>query len=76
MRGQHASQQRRVPAKDRTPFVPPLDSIAERTGYIVFKDSKVVLFYSNDLVQTPPEPILLHHDERAVQCVGGLAKIS
>jgi len=76
LRGQHAAQQRRVPAKDRTPFVPPLDSVAERTGYIVFKDSKVVLFYSNDLVQTPPEAILLHHDERAVQCVGGLAKIS
>jgi hypothetical protein len=76
MRSQHASQQRRVRASDRTPFVPPLSNAADRVGYIVFKDSKVVIFYSNDLVENPEEPILLSTDERAVRCVGGLARIS
>jgi hypothetical protein len=35
-----------------------------------------VLFYSNDLCENPEEPILLGTDERAIRCVGGLAKIS
>jgi hypothetical protein len=56
--------------------VPPLDSIAEKAGYIVFKDSKVVLFYTNNLMENPLEPILWGTDDRAVQRVGGLAKIS
>jgi hypothetical protein len=56
--------------------VPPLDSIAEKAGYIVFKDSKVVIFYSNDLMENPPEPMLPGTDDRAVQCISGLAKIS
>jgi len=77
LRSQHASQQRRVrSASDRAAFVPPLDSNADRAGFIVFKDSKVVLFYSNDLCENPEEPILLGTDERAIRCVGGLAKIS
>jgi hypothetical protein len=77
LRNSHASQQRRIATSfQRTSFVPPLDNIADRSGYIVFKDSKVVLFYTNDLVQIPSEPILLGTDDRAVQCIGGLAKIS
>jgi hypothetical protein len=77
LRNSHASQQRRIAtSSQRTTFVPPLDNIADRSGYIVFKDSKVVIFYTNDLLQNPSEPILLGTDDRAHQCVGGLAKIS
>jgi len=36
----------------------------------------ILLIYTNDLLQNPSEPILLGTDNRAVQCVEGLAKIS
>jgi len=56
---QHSSQQRRLSNSAlRVAFVPPLDSIAKKAGYIVFKDSKVVLFYTNDLMKSSPEPIV------------------
>jgi hypothetical protein len=35
-----------------------------------------VIFYTNDLFEDPPEPVLLGTDERAIKCVHGLAKIS
>jgi hypothetical protein len=57
-------------------FIPSLNNPAKNCGYIVFKDSKIVLFYTNDLVEDPPEPVLLGSDERAVKCVHGLAKLS
>ena len=63
-------------SRSRTPFIPPLDNPAEKAGYIVFKDSKLVLFYTNDLFANPPEPITDGSDERAWECVHGLAKIS
>jgi hypothetical protein len=37
-------------------FIPPLNNIADQAGYIVFKDSKVVLFYSNDLCEIQKNP--------------------
>jgi hypothetical protein len=43
---------------ERTEFVPPFDRIADSAGYIVFKDAKVVVFYTNDLKGTPSSPIL------------------
>jgi hypothetical protein len=35
-----------------------------------------VVFYSNDLLETPPEAILHGSDDRAIQCVHGLSMIS
>ncbi len=75
LQGQHRRMMSKLPSKERTPFVPPMGSIAEKTGYIVFKDSKVVIFYSNDLAETPQEPMLESNDARAVTCVHGLAKL-
>jgi hypothetical protein len=57
-------------------IIPPLNNPAKNCGYIVFKDSRLVLFYTNDLVEDPPEPVLLGSDERAIKCVHGLAKLS
>jgi hypothetical protein len=37
-------------------FIPPLNNIADQAGCIVFKDSKVVLFYSNDLCEIQKNP--------------------
>jgi Transposase IS4 len=46
--------------------------IATNTGYIVFKDRNIVIFYSNDLASTPTVPIQGSTDE-AIACVHGLA---
>jgi hypothetical protein len=76
---QHSSQQRRLSSTSTgsiTQFVPPLDRPAEKCGCIIFKDSKLVLFYTNDLLENPAEPVLLGSDAQAVQCVHGLAKLS
>jgi len=40
-------------------IIPPLNNPAKNCGYIVFKDSRLVLFYTNDLVEDPPEPTLM-----------------
>jgi hypothetical protein len=79
IQNQHSSQQRHLSSTSTgssTPFVPPLDRPADKCGCIVFKDSKLVLFYTNDLLENPPEPVLLGSDAQAVQCVHGLAKLS
>ncbi|HEY9301516.1 MAG TPA: hypothetical protein VIQ31_35160, partial [Phormidium sp.] len=49
--------------------------VAKNSGYIVFKDKKIVLFYSNDLASTPCEPVLDGNDPRAIDAVHGLAEI-
>jgi hypothetical protein len=71
-----ATQRRQDSSVSRSPFIPPLDQIASNSGFMVFKDSKVVVFYSNDLLETPPEPILTSSDDRAIKSIHGLAKIS
>ncbi len=35
-----------------------------------------MVFYSNDLLETPPEAVLHGSDDRAVQCMHGLSTIS
>jgi hypothetical protein len=32
----------------RTPFVPPMMNISEKAGFVVLKDAKVVVLYSNN----------------------------
>jgi hypothetical protein len=79
IQSQHSSQQSRLSSTSTgssTQFVPLLDRPAEKCGYIVFKDSKLVLFYTNDLLENPAEPVLLGSDAQAVQCVYGMAKLS
>jgi len=49
--------------------------VAENAGYIVYHDSKVVIFYSNDLDGTPSAPILNQDSEEAIKCVRGLAPL-
>jgi hypothetical protein len=68
-----AAQCRQGSSRSRSPFIPPLDLIAHNSGFI--EDSKVVVFYSNDLLETPPEPILASSDDRAINYVHGLATI-
>ena len=48
---------------------------SKNSGYIVFKDRAVVIFYTNDLAETPPLPIQGCNDE-SIKCVHGLAPIN
>ena len=45
--------------------------IQKNCGYIVFKDKRPVLFYTNDLKETPTKRIQGVNEE-SVRCVGGL----
>jgi hypothetical protein len=74
LRNQHTASQHQLGTRD--PFVPPLNNVANNAGYIVLKDSKFIAFYSNNLFQTPPEPMLQGTEARAISCVHGLARIS
>lgn len=68
----HSKAQRSVSKNRRTIFPDPLMVFAEHAGYIVFKDKKVVLFYTNDLRNTPAELVMKQDDHRAIECVHGL----
>jgi hypothetical protein len=50
--------------------------VAPNCGYIVFKDRRDVIFYTNDLAGTPQELVVIGNaDEHAIHCVNGLAKL-
>ena len=75
LRKAHASEQRRKPPGERTTFLAPTELVAENAGYIVWKDTKVVVFYTNDLCHTPSREILDMDDAEAIDCVHGLVPI-
>ena len=49
--------------------------VSSNAGCIIFKDRAIVVFYSNDLAQTPSAPLVEATDE-AIACVHGLASMS
>ena len=49
--------------------------VAKRCGFIVFHDKKPVVFYTNDLADTPQTLFGDKSDEHAVRCVHGLATL-
>ena len=71
----HAAEQKKKKKAKRTPFVLPLDLVADNAGYIIWKDSKLVLFYTNDLESTPSVSILDGKSNEAISCVRGLAPL-
>lgn len=75
MRQKHNSEMKKLAIAQRVAFVPPHESIANCAGYIVWRDSKVVVFYTNDLHATPSTFILRGNTEEAIRCVHGLEKL-
>eukprot|EP00549_Striatella_unipunctata_P003679 CAMPEP_0118677304 /NCGR_PEP_ID=MMETSP0800-20121206/2553_1 /TAXON_ID=210618 ORGANISM="Striatella unipunctata, Strain CCMP2910" /NCGR_SAMPLE_ID=MMETSP0800 /ASSEMBLY_ACC=CAM_ASM_000638 /LENGTH=111 /DNA_ID=CAMNT_0006572963 /DNA_START=878 /DNA_END=1210 /DNA_ORIENTATION=- len=61
--------------KDRTPFSPPTDHSAENAGYILWKGTKIVMFYTNDLKGTTTNPLSPGTSEEALKFVHGLVKL-
>ena len=67
--------EKKNPEKERKKFLPPTSEIAIKAGYILFKDSKVVAFHSNDLVISPSNTITRSEDPEFAVSVRGLGKI-
>ena len=66
---------KKLSKKDRKKFIPPKGDLAENAGFLVKKDSKVVIFYCNCLKLTPPAEITIGNDEEAIKCVNGMGTI-
>ena len=50
--------------------------IADNAGYIMWEDSELVMFYSNNLKTTPLANIMDENDEKAIEAVHGLVNIT
>jgi len=72
---QHQAANSKLPKAARTKFVPPFDHVSPESGYIVFKDAKVVIFYSNDLNGTPTEAIMDGSCELAQSICHGVSHV-
>jgi hypothetical protein len=75
LRRQHVAAEKKMPANQRTQFVAPTELVAENAGYIVWKDSRLVVFDTNNLASTPSRPILDGTSDEAILCVRGLAAV-
>ena len=42
---EHRARESQKPKKQRVKFIPPTDLLADKAGYIVWKDKKTVVFY-------------------------------
>lgn len=60
-------------ANKTSPVIVDVKTPADNAGYIMFKDSKVVIFYTNDLADTPTADVLDGDSEEAIRCCHGLA---
>ncbi|KAE9332458.1 hypothetical protein PR003_g14511 [Phytophthora rubi] len=70
----HDKAQKQLPKALRSTYQPILQ-LADRSGYIIYKDCKVVIFYSNDLLATPTSRTLRGNSAEAVACCHGLYPI-
>src|SRR5687767_111820 len=71
----HYNKQKKVRKANRVPFNIPTENVAANTGYILFKDNKIVIFYTNDLKSSPSKPIMYSHEQEALDAVRGVAPI-
>ena len=76
LKREHQSKMRTLDKKDRYPFEYPRDHKADKSGYILWKDSKVVIFYANCLKSTPSQSLLMGSSDEVIKCVHGLAVLN
>ena len=54
-------------------------TVSDKSGYIIWKDRKVVIIYTNDLFKTPKKDFLYSSDEQDTidggECFGGFSKL-
>ena len=77
LKRKHTNDMKKLDAKNRTPFIYPREKHQkeENAGYILWKDSKIVTFYSNCLKSTPSEDYMEGGSEDSNKCVQGLATL-
>ena len=75
LKKKHKENQKELPINEQSVFEPPQKTVSEKAGYVLFMDSKLVIFYSNDLAETPSADFLSDESEDAIYCVNGLAAI-
>ena len=75
LKKQHEANEKKKPRNERVPFQIPLGPKSPNCGFILWKDSKLVMFYTNDLAHTPSEDILHDTSEEAIRCVNGLGPL-
>jgi hypothetical protein len=46
-----------------------MSNISEKSGFVVLKDAKVVVFFTNDLKTTPTAPMLPMGSDEAIHAV-------
>lgn len=73
-RDAHAEEQKKLPPRLRTKYSP-FCQFSDRAGFIVFRDKKPVLFYTNDLAKTPSARVLGGDTREAIECCHGLYPI-
>ena len=66
---------KKLPKKDRKRFVPLKGEVAEDNDFILWKDSKVVVFYCNCLKSMPTEVMMDDTNDFAKECLHGMSTI-
>jgi hypothetical protein len=66
LKKQHEAKEKMKPRNKRVPFQCPLGPKSPNSCYILWKDSKLVKFYTNGLAHTPGGDILHNTSEEAV----------
>jgi hypothetical protein len=74
-RQQHKAAQKTSQQTKKTPFVPCQELVAERAGYIIWKVSKLVIFYTNDLAAMPTRVFIDGDNNEAITCLHGIAML-
>ena len=72
---QHNKNQKDLPKTQKCTFESPLTNLADKSGFIIFKDKKIVIFYTNDLAFTPSRDLLLRRSDEAEKAVNFLGII-
>ncbi|KAF4132759.1 Transposase IS4 [Phytophthora infestans] len=71
---EHKRREKGLKKAQKTPFVPPQQRSAN-AGYIVFRDKRVVIFYTNDLTATPSINVQDGSSREAQMCCNGMGFI-
>ncbi|KAK1938774.1 hypothetical protein P3T76_008849 [Phytophthora citrophthora] len=71
----HKRAQKKLPPQQQTSYTPPI-TITNKAGYIVFRDKRTVVFYTNDLAGTPSQRVLRGDSAEANWLCHGLASLS
>src|SRR5687768_5374536 len=62
----HVWVQKKVPKAKKVPFTAPTEFVSDKARYFLYKDTKTVIFYSNNLLAIPTKDIMMSNDPVAI----------